>query len=95
MASSGTPNRVTTRLPLIDSLTPHKMFRRDFCASAGFPGKRLEDQLYMVRAYFRRRHFHPERLPVLPPLLAGDGKTPDHPDDPRSYYANLARFLTR
>lgn len=42
--------------PLIDSLTPHKMFRRAFLAENGiaFPEgrRRLEDQLYMVKAYF-------------------------------------------
>jgi poly(ribitol-phosphate) beta-N-acetylglucosaminyltransferase len=43
--------------PLIDSLTPHKMFRRAFLQAKdlAFPeGKRrLEDQLFMVQAYFR------------------------------------------
>ena len=42
--------------PLIDSLTPHKMFRREFLAEHAitFPEgrRRLEDQLFMVRAYF-------------------------------------------
>lgn len=43
--------------PLIESLTPHKMFRRSFLLDHGieFPeGKvRLEDQLFMARAYVR------------------------------------------
>ncbi|WP_037906787.1 glycosyltransferase family 2 protein [Actinacidiphila yeochonensis] len=42
--------------PLVDSLTPHKMFRTAFLREHGiaYPeGKRrLEDQLYMMRAYF-------------------------------------------
>ncbi|MFD6419841.1 glycosyltransferase [Streptomyces sp. NPDC060194] len=42
--------------PLHDSLTPHKMFRRQFLLDNGiaYPeGKRrLEDQLYMMQAYF-------------------------------------------
>lgn len=42
--------------PLIDSLTPHKLFRRAFLAEhrIAFPEgrRRLEDQLYMVKAYF-------------------------------------------
>ncbi len=42
--------------PLIDSLTPHKLFRRAFLDTAGlrFPeGKRrLEDHVFVVRAYF-------------------------------------------
>ncbi|MET8828085.1 glycosyltransferase family A protein [Streptomyces sp. NPDC004610] len=43
--------------PLFESLTPHKMFRRDFLLAHGirFPeGRvRLEDQLFMARAYVR------------------------------------------
>ncbi len=43
--------------PLIDTLTPHKLFRRAFLQAndLAFPeGKRrLEDQLFMVQAYFR------------------------------------------
>jgi glycosyltransferase involved in cell wall biosynthesis len=42
--------------PLYDSLTPHKMFRTEFLREHGiaYPeGKRrLEDQLYMMKAYF-------------------------------------------
>ncbi len=42
--------------PLIDTLTPHKMFRRAMLIDRGiaFPEgrRRLEDQLFMVRAYF-------------------------------------------
>ncbi|MGW2176612.1 glycosyltransferase [Streptomyces sp. NPDC001732] len=42
--------------PLYDSLTPHKMFRTEFLRENGiaYPeGKRrLEDQLYMMKAYF-------------------------------------------
>lgn len=45
--------------PLFESLTPHKMFRRDFLLSEGitFPEGpvRLEDQLFMVRAYLRAK----------------------------------------
>jgi glycosyltransferase involved in cell wall biosynthesis len=44
---------------LIDSLTPHKMFRRQFLLDTGirYPeGKvRLEDQLFMVKTYFAAR----------------------------------------
>jgi hypothetical protein len=42
--------------PLIRTLTPHKMFRRDFLVANGlrFPEgrRRLEDQLFVVQAYF-------------------------------------------
>ncbi|MEV6959710.1 glycosyltransferase [Streptomyces sp. NPDC051207] len=45
--------------PLMESLTPHKMFRREFLLSHGieFPeGRvRLEDQLFMARAYVRAK----------------------------------------
>lgn len=45
--------------PLFESLTPHKMFRRDFLRDHGirFPeGRvRLEDQLFMARAYVRAK----------------------------------------
>jgi poly(ribitol-phosphate) beta-N-acetylglucosaminyltransferase len=45
--------------PLFESLTPHKMFRRDFLLTGGieFPeGKvRLEDQIFMARAYVRAK----------------------------------------
>lgn len=50
--------------PLMESLTPHKMFRRDFLLENGieFPeGRvRLEDQLFMARAYVAA-----ERVSVL------------------------------
>jgi poly(ribitol-phosphate) beta-N-acetylglucosaminyltransferase len=85
--------------PLIDSLTPHKMFRRDFLREHGiaFPeGKRrLEDQLYMVRAYFPAKtvsilgdypcYFYRKR---------DDGKNAGTTRiDPHSYYANLREIL--
>ena len=45
--------------PLISSLTPHKMFRRSFLNEHGlrFPEgrRRLEDQLFVVKAYFAAR----------------------------------------
>lgn len=45
--------------PLFESLTPHKMFRRDFLREHGirFPeGRvRLEDQLFMARTYVRAK----------------------------------------
>lgn len=45
--------------PLMESLTPHKMFRREFLLAHAieFPEGpvRLEDQLFMVRAYLRAK----------------------------------------
>lgn len=85
--------------PLIYSLTPHKMFRRAFLQehAIAFPeGKRrLEDQLYMVRAYFRARvvsvlssypcYFYMRR--------ADDGNAGTVRIDPPGYYANLREVL--
>jgi poly(ribitol-phosphate) beta-N-acetylglucosaminyltransferase len=95
-----TRNQVTIHnFPLIDSLTPHKMFRRDFLREhrIAFPeGKRrLEDQLYMVRAYFPAKtvsilgdypcYFYRKR---------DDGKNAGTARiDPRGYYANLRDVL--
>ena len=95
-----TRNQVTIHdFPLIDSLTPHKMFRRDFLRDHGiaFPeGKRrLEDQLYMVRAYFPAKtvsvlgdypcYFYRKR---------DDGKNAGTARiEPRGYYANLREVL--
>jgi glycosyltransferase involved in cell wall biosynthesis len=95
-----TRNQVNIQnFPLIDSLTPHKMFRRDFLREHGiaFPeGKRrLEDQLYMVRAYFPAKtvsilgdypcYFYRKR---------DDGKNAGTARiDPRGYYANLREVL--
>ncbi|MFR0366450.1 glycosyltransferase family 2 protein [Streptomyces sp. MCC20] len=51
------PRASVTNAPLIDSLTPHKMFRRAFLDAIGlrFPeGKRrLEDHVFVVEAYLR------------------------------------------
>lgn len=50
--------------PVIDSLTPHKMFRRQFLLDHGlrFPEgrRRLEDHVFVVNAYFRA-----ERISIL------------------------------
>jgi glycosyltransferase involved in cell wall biosynthesis len=85
--------------PLIDSLTPHKMFRTAFLREHGitFPeGKRrLEDQLFMIRAYFaattvsiladRVCYFYMER--------ADGGNAGSVRIDPASYYADLRWVL--
>jgi glycosyltransferase involved in cell wall biosynthesis len=85
--------------PLIDSLTPHKLFRRSFLLENGirFPEgrRRLEDQLFMVRAYFAGAtasilasypcYFYLERRDRS---NAGSATI-----DPSGYYANLREVL--
>jgi len=85
--------------PLIDSLTPHKMFRRAFLRDNDlrFPeGKRrLEDQLFVVRAYFAARV-----VSVLADYVCYRYmRRPDRRNagsewfDPPQYFANLAEIL--
>ena len=85
--------------PLIDSLTPHKLFRRAFLQEHAivFPEgrRRLEDQLFVIRAYFRARvvsvlssypcYFYMQR--------ADDGNAGSTRIDPPGYYANLGEVL--
>jgi glycosyltransferase involved in cell wall biosynthesis len=51
------PRASVANAPLIDSLTPHKMFRRDFLDRIGlrFPEgrRRLEDHVFVTEAYLR------------------------------------------
>lgn len=85
--------------PLISSLTPHKMFRRSFLDENGirYPeGKRrLEDQLFVVRAYFAAKN-----VSILGDYVCyfynkrDDGKNAGSERiDPAGYYANLAEIL--
>ncbi|MEU3950442.1 glycosyltransferase [Streptomyces sp. NPDC029526] len=81
--------------PLFESLTPHKMFRRDFLLGHGieFPEGpvRLEDQLFMARAYVRAK---------IVSILAGPpcyiwnrrddgGNTSSRATTPEDYYGHL------
>ncbi len=84
---------------LIDSLTPHKMFRRAFLNEEGIryaEGKRrLEDQLFMVQSYF------PAKVvsilgdyPCYFYMRRQDGKnTGSARIDPVGYYNNLREVL--
>nr|WP_238341613.1 glycosyltransferase [Actinopolymorpha rutila] len=95
-----TRHKVTIRdFPLWDSLTPHKMFRKTFLEEQNirFPeGKRrLEDQLYMIQAYF----------PAKAVSILGDytcyyywrrtdkNNAGSAPIDPVGYYDNLRDVL--
>ncbi|GAA2739447.1 hypothetical protein GCM10009867_35540 [Pedococcus aerophilus] len=85
--------------PLMESLTPHKMFRADFLREKGirYPEgpRRLEDQLYMAKAYFA----------ADTATIVGDyvcyrylrrpdgGNAGSKRFDPAVYYANLREVL--
>ncbi len=85
--------------PLINSLTPHKMFRTVFIREHGlrFPEgrRRLEDQHFMVRAYFAARvvsiladqvYYHYSRR--------GDGGNAGSAAiEPAGYYGNLREVI--
>jgi poly(ribitol-phosphate) beta-N-acetylglucosaminyltransferase len=88
-----------TDTPLIYSLTPHKMFRRDFLRETGirFPeGKvRLEDQLFLVKCYFAT-----DSVAILadyPCYFYSSRIQGEHASSsvikPARYYANLAEVL--
>lgn len=85
--------------PLMESLTPHKMFRAEFLREKGirYPegARRLEDQLYMAKAYFQAKAA----------TIVGDyvcyrylrrpdgGNAGSKRFDPAIYYANLREVL--
>jgi poly(ribitol-phosphate) beta-N-acetylglucosaminyltransferase len=84
--------------PLIESLSPHKMFRRAFLLAHDirFPeGKRrLEDQLFMVQAYLRAT-----TVSIVGDYLCyywnrrDDGKNASRTASMRGYYDNLREVL--
>ncbi|MFJ8108198.1 glycosyltransferase [Streptomyces sp. NPDC096132] len=81
--------------PLFESLTPHKMFRRAFLLDHGiqFPEGpvRLEDQVFMARAYVRAKTV--SILGDYPCYLWNrrddGGNTSNRPAAPEEYYAHL------
>jgi poly(ribitol-phosphate) beta-N-acetylglucosaminyltransferase len=84
---------------VIDSLTPHKMFRRSFLAEHGmaFPEgqRRLDDQLFVVKAYFATKaiailadepcYFYLRR--------ADRGNAGSMQMEPEGYFANLREVI--
>lgn len=85
--------------PLMESLTPHKMFRTQFLRDSGirYPEgpRRLEDQLYMAKAYFGGRSativsdyvcYRYQRRP-------DGGNAGSKRFDPVVYYGNLREVL--
>ncbi|HYH91953.1 MAG TPA: glycosyltransferase family 2 protein [Candidatus Saccharimonadales bacterium] len=87
--------------PLIDSLTPHKMFRRTFLAehAIAFPEgrRRLEDQLFVVKAYFAASSVSILADEPCYFYLKRDVAAQDHigslHSDPPGYYDNLREVL--
>jgi len=85
---------------IISSLTPHKMFRRSFLDEHGirFPEgrRRLEDQLFVVKAYFAARVISIVADEICYYYLGRDdgGNAGSNPTwDPAGYYANLREVL--
>ena len=104
----GVPHQVFARnverctlqdFPLVDSLTPHKMFRREFLAEHGiaYPeGKRrLEDQLYMMQTYLVAKVVSiVGDYPCYYYLRREDGGNAGSvPIEPVGYYGNLREVL--
>jgi glycosyltransferase involved in cell wall biosynthesis len=85
---------------IISSLTPHKMFRRSFLDANGirFPEgrRRLEDQLFVVEAYFAARVISIVADETCYFYLGRDdgGNAGSNPTwDPTGYYTNLREVL--
>jgi poly(ribitol-phosphate) beta-N-acetylglucosaminyltransferase len=84
---------------LIHSLTPHKMFRRDFLHETGIryaEGKRrLEDQLFLIRSYLAAQCVSiVADYPCYFYLKRADGRnTASARPDPHVYYTNLREIL--
>ena len=84
---------------LIHSLTPHKMFRRDFLLDTGIRNpegkRRLEDQMFLVRGYLAAQCVSiVADYPCYFYLKRADGRnTASTQPDPRGYYSNLREIL--
>ena len=93
------PRATVENAPLIDSLTPHKMFRRAFLVEHGIRFKegrrRLEDHVFVVEAYLRAKS-----VAVLGDYLCYYHITRDDGSnagfqrfDPAGYFGNLREAL--
>ncbi|MFD6426923.1 glycosyltransferase family 2 protein [Streptomyces sp. NPDC060198] len=93
------PDARPEKSALVDSLTPHKMFRRSFLLEHGlrFPEgrRRLEDHVFVMAAYFAAR-----RISVLSDYVCYyHVARPDHSNagfrtfDPAGYFGNLREAL--
>jgi glycosyltransferase involved in cell wall biosynthesis len=85
--------------PLIDSLTPHKMFRASFLREHGLRfaegRRRLEDQLFMVAAYFAagRVSILADQTYYFYASRADHRNAGSQAIDPAGYYGNLREVL--
>lgn len=85
--------------PLMESLTPHKMFRTQFLRDHGirYPEgpRRLEDQLFMARAYFAARGatIVSDRVCYRYLRRPDGGNAGSKRFDPAVYYGNLREVL--
>jgi poly(ribitol-phosphate) beta-N-acetylglucosaminyltransferase len=93
------PRATVSNAPLIDSLTPHKMFRREFLNEHGIRFKegrrRLEDHVFVVETYLRAKN-----VSVLGDYLCYYHITRDDGSnagfqrfDPVGYFGNLREAL--
>ncbi|EDY57464.1 MULTISPECIES: glycosyltransferase [Streptomyces] len=93
------PRATVANAPLIDSLTPHKMFRREFLNEHGIRFKegrrRLEDHVFVVETYLRAKN-----VSVLGDYLCYYHITRDDGSnagfqrfDPVGYFGNLREAL--
>ncbi|MET9021351.1 glycosyltransferase family A protein [Actinopolymorpha sp. NPDC004070] len=93
------PSCTVADAPLIESLTPHKMFRRSFLMDNGiwFPEgrRRLEDQLFMARAYTRAKSVSIVGDYVCYYWLRRDdgGNNSGNALNLRGYYANVREVM--
>ncbi|AZP17675.1 glycosyltransferase [Streptomyces aquilus] len=93
------PRATVENAPLIDSLTPHKMFRREFLAEHGLRFKegrrRLEDHVFVVEAYLRAKSVAVlGDYPCYYHITRDDGSNAGFQRfDPAGYFGNLREAL--
>ncbi|MFI8532691.1 glycosyltransferase family 2 protein [Streptomyces aquilus] len=93
------PRATVENAPLIDSLTPHKMFRREFLAEHGIRFKegrrRLEDHVFVVEAYLRAKSVAVlGDYPCYYHITRDDGSNAGFQRfDPAGYFGNLREAL--
>ncbi|MFF5492356.1 glycosyltransferase family 2 protein [Streptomyces aquilus] len=93
------PRATVENAPLIDSLTPHKMFRREFLTEHGIRFKegrrRLEDHVFVIEAYLRARSVAVlGDYPCYYHITRDDGSNAGFQRfDPAGYFGNLREAL--
>ena len=85
--------------PIINSLTPHKMFRRSLIVDAGLRHPeglvRLEDQMFVLAAYFAARNISvlSDYVCYIHNSRSDHGNAAARPFEPRDYFADLRAVL--